>query len=102
MQKITFYQRFETDISSGKKTITIRGASENHFTPRNIVQACTYEDARKFALLEILSVEPILFKLLNKYHAQQENMSLSELKKTIQGIYPNTQQLYVVSFRLIL
>jgi len=101
MRQITFYQRFEADILSGKKTITIRDASEKHYVTSTVVQVFTYEDARKFAQLEILSVEPILFNQLNNKHAQQENMSLDELKKVIQQIYPNTQQLYVISFRVI-
>lgn len=101
MQQITFYQRFEADILSGKKTITIRDASEKHYVPNSVVQVLTYEDARKFAQIEILSVEAILFNQLNNTHAQQENMSLDELKKVIQQIYPNTHKLYVISFRVM-
>ena len=101
MQQITFYQRFETDILSGKKTITIRDESERHYVPGTVVQVHTYEDRREFAHLKILSVESILYNQLNNAHAQQENMSLAKLKKTIQEIYPNTQQLYVISFSLV-
>lgn len=101
MQSITFYQRFEADILSGKKTITIRDESEKHFVPNSVVQVSTYEEVRKFARLKILSVEPIHFNQLNHTHAQQENMSLSELKKVIKEIYPNTQQLFVISFKLL-
>jgi uncharacterized protein YqfB (UPF0267 family) len=101
MQKLTFYQRFEADILSGKKTITIRNKSENDYVPGTIVRLFTYEEDREFGSITILSVEPILFNQLNNEHAQQENMSLVELKKTIEQIYPSTQKLYVISFRLL-
>jgi len=101
MQQITFYQRFEADIILGKKTITIRDGSDKNYIPGTVVQALTYENASNFAQLEIVSVESIQFNQLNKTHAQQENMSLSELKRVIQQIYPETQQLYVLSFRLL-
>jgi hypothetical protein len=100
MQQITFYQRFEADILSGKKTITIRGASEKNYIPGKVVQASTHKDGRKFARLEIVSVDAIEFKQLNKAHAKQENMSLAELQAVIQEIYPNTQELYTISFRV--
>jgi uncharacterized protein YqfB (UPF0267 family) len=101
MQQITFYQRFEADIILGKKTITIRDGSDKNYIPGTVVQALTYENASNFAQLEIVSVESIQFNQLNKTHAQQENMSLSELKRVIQQIYPETLQLYVLSFRLL-
>lgn len=100
MESITLYQRFEADILSGKKTITIRDTAEKHYFPGSLVQALTYEDQKKFGKLKILSVESIQFKQLNKSHAQQENMSLDELKKVIQKIYPNTKQLFIISFIL--
>jgi uncharacterized protein YqfB (UPF0267 family) len=101
MQKLTFYQRFEADILSGKKTITIRNKSDKDYVPGTVVRLFTYEEDRGFGSITILSVESILFSQLTLEHAQQENMSLVELKKTIQRIYPNTQNLYVISFRLL-
>lgn len=101
MQNITFYQRFKTDILFGKKTITIRDKSEKNYIPGTVVQALTYEEGKIIGRLQILSVESILLSKLNLYHAQQENMSLRELKTTIEGIYPNTQNLYLISFKLI-
>ena len=101
MQKITFYQRFKIDILLGKKTITIRDKSERHYIPGSVVQALTYEGGIDIAKLQILSVESILFSQLGHDHAQQENMSLRELKTTIEGIYPSIQNLYLISFRLM-
>ncbi len=100
MHQITFYQRFEADILSGKKTITIRDKSEKDFIPETKVEALTHEEGRAFGFLKILSVEPIQINFLNDSHAQQENMSLIELKSTIQSIYPNTQQLFIIAFQL--
>lgn len=101
MQKLTFYQRFEADILSGKKTITIRSKSDKDYVSGTVVRLFTYEEDREFGSITILSVESILFSQLTLEHAQQENMSLVELKKTIQRIYPNTQELYVISFRVL-
>jgi uncharacterized protein YqfB (UPF0267 family) len=98
--KITFYQRFVEDVLSGKKTITIRNQTENSFVIGSVIQASTYEENRWFASLFIEGIEPILFDEINQIHAQQENMSINELKKVIQEIYPKDQQLYVISFKL--
>ena len=98
---MTFFDRFEADILSGKKTITIRDESEKNYVPGTTVQVSTFEDGREFCLLEIISVSPILFSELSCFHAEQENMTLAELKSVIQDIYPGIQQLYVVSYKLV-
>ncbi|MGR5146886.1 N(4)-acetylcytidine aminohydrolase [Photobacterium alginatilyticum] len=97
---MTFFERFETDILAGKKTITIRDESENNYVPGTVVRVSTLEEGREFCSLEILSVEPILFDDLSDFHAQQENMSLPVLKDVIQEIYPGIEQLYVISYKL--
>ena len=101
MNGITFYQRFEMDILSQKKTITIRDASEKDFVPHSIVDVSTYEDGRWFCQLRIVSVTPISFSELTDVHAQQENMTLEELKQVISDIYPETPDLYVIAFELV-
>lgn len=98
---ITFFERFEADILSGKKTITIRDESEKDYVPDSIVQVSTYEDERWFCQIKIVSVTPILFEGLSEVHAVQENMTLPELKKIIKDIYPNSQDLFVIKFELI-
>lgn len=98
---MTFFERFESDILAQSKTITIRDESENDYVPGTEVTVSTFEDGREFCRLEIISVEPILFDQLSQFHAEQENMTLPELKDIIQQIYPNVKQLYVVSFKLI-
>ncbi|OCH15716.1 MULTISPECIES: N(4)-acetylcytidine aminohydrolase [unclassified Aliivibrio] len=97
---MTFFERFESDILSGKKVITIRDESEKDYVVGTEVEVSTYEDNRHFCRLAIDSVEPITFDDLNTYHAEQENMTLEELKNIIEEIYPNKGQLYVVSYHL--
>ncbi|MCG2879477.1 ASCH domain-containing protein, partial [Obesumbacterium proteus] len=43
-REITFYRRFEADILSGKKTITIRDSSESHFEKGELLSVSRYED----------------------------------------------------------
>jgi len=97
---MTFFERFEADILSGKKTITIRDESEKNYVPGTVVRVSTSEDGREFCQLEIQSVEPVLFDELTQVHAEQENMTLPVLKDVIQSIYPGIQQLYVISYKL--
>jgi uncharacterized protein YqfB (UPF0267 family) len=98
---MTFFERFEEDILSGKKSITIRDGSEKVLSLGSIVQVSTYENNRRFCALKINNVEEILFSQLSCFHAKQENMTLSELKCVIQKIYPNVEILYVISYQLI-
>ena len=61
----------------------------------------TYESGRWFCALKIKSVKAITFNELSNFHAEQENMSLVELKRVIQDIYPNVESLYVISYELV-
>lgn len=95
---ITFFERFESDILSGKKTITIRDSAEPYFKVGSEVQAATFEDNRWFCALKVLSVTPINVADLSEVHAAQENMTLAELKSVIGDIYPGTTDLFVIEF----
>mgnify|MGYP000654264918 CR=1 FL=1 len=97
---ITFYSRFEQDILSGLKTITIRNFDESDYEVGVVMNAATYKDNRHFAKLKLLSITPIHFDDLNEIHAKQENMTLLELKNIISDIYPNQKQLFVLQFEL--
>ena len=99
--KITFFTRFEATILSGDKTITIRDDSERHYVPNTTVAVHTLETDRYFCDIKILSVEAVNFDELNEFHAQQEHMSLAELKQIIRDIYPDTNELYVISYQLL-
>lgn len=99
--KITFFSRFEADILRGKKTITIRDLSEAHFQPNQQLCVSTYETDRLFAHIRVLSVTPITFADLNEQHAQQENMTLDQLKLVIREIYPQDDHFVVIEFELL-
>lgn len=43
-REITFFSRFEQDILAGRKTITIRDASESHFEPGEVLRVSRNED----------------------------------------------------------
>ena len=98
---ITFYQRFETDILAGRKTITIRDKSESHFKAGDILRVGRFEDNQYFCTIEVLTVQPIMLDNLTQQHAAQENMSLVELKEVIKAIYPNESEFWVIHFKLI-
>lgn len=98
---ITFFERFEKDILAKKKTITIRDESESHYVPDSVVTVATFEDGRIFGKLKIERVTPIQFDDLSTIHAQQENMTLAQLKQVIRDIYPNIDELYVLEFSVV-
>lgn len=101
MNKITFFSRFEADIVSGKKTITIRDKSESYFQAGQELSVFANETDRLFAHIRVLSVTPIQFEQLNDTYAKQENMTLAELKQVIKEIYPNDNDFFVIEFELI-
>lgn len=98
---MTFFARFEADILSGKKVITIRDESEKDYQPGSVVDVSTLEEGRWFCRLKIQSVEPVLFSDLNEFHAEQENMTLLQLKQVINDIYPGIESLYVIQYELV-
>ncbi|EFE94905.1 N(4)-acetylcytidine aminohydrolase [Serratia odorifera] len=95
---ITFFSRFEPDILAGRKTITLRDASESHFQPGDVLRVSRHEDGVFFCLIEVLSVTPIRLEALTEQHAKQENMPLGELKQVIKEIYPGLDELFVIAF----
>ena len=97
---ITFYQRFEADILSGRKTITIRDKSESHFKVSDILQVGRFEDNQYFCTIKVLSVSPITLDELTEQHAKQENMGLDELKEGIREIYPSEYLFWIIEFTL--
>ncbi len=98
---MTFFSRFETDILSGEKVITIRDESEKDYQVDSVVDVSTLEEGRWFCRLKILSVEPVMFSQLSEYHAEQENMTLPQLKQVIEDIYPGIEQLYVIHYQKV-
>lgn len=101
MKDITFYGRFEDDILAGRKTITLREASDANFSAGDKVRVSRYEDDVFFCNIEVISVTPVMFDDLNEKHAVQENMTLEQLKDVISEIYPGLKELFMIEFRLI-
>ncbi|WOT06459.1 N(4)-acetylcytidine aminohydrolase [Shewanella youngdeokensis] len=101
MQTMTFFERFERDILAGRKTITLRDHSESYFKADETVVAANLETGISYGQLYITDVAWVNFDDLNEHHARQENMSLADLKKLIREIYPEIEQLYQITFKLL-
>ncbi|MCI1678481.1 MAG: N(4)-acetylcytidine aminohydrolase [Ewingella americana] len=101
MKNITFFSRFETDILAERKTITLREASDAQFSAGDKVRVSRYEDQVFFCNIEVIAVTPVLFSELNQRHADQENMTLAQLREVISEIYPGLNELFMIEFRLL-
>ncbi|XPE48430.1 N(4)-acetylcytidine aminohydrolase [Shigella flexneri] len=84
---ITFFQRFQDDILAGRKTITIRDESESHLKTADVLRVWRLEDDGYSHHRSHRNLNHNAGGLTEK-HAEQENMTLPELKKVIADIYP--------------
>lgn len=98
---ITFFQRFQDDILAGRKTITLRDASESHFNVGDVLRVGRYEDDGYFCTIKVTGTSTVTLDTISEKHAQQENMSLDELKQVITEIYPGQSQFYVIDFKCL-
>jgi N4-acetylcytidine amidohydrolase len=97
---ISFFDRFEADILSQRKTITLRELADAKVYPGQILPVFTFETQRWFCDIHIISRQAIAFDALNEAHAEQENMPLTELKDLIQVIYPGISELFEIKFSI--
>ena len=95
---ITFFQRFQDDILAGRKTITIRDAAESHFKMGDVLRVGRYEDDGYFCTIRVVATSTVTLDTLPELHAQQENMTLAQLREVIAEIYPEEKQFYVIEF----
>ena len=95
---ITFFQRFQDDILAGRKTITIRDAAESHFKMGDVLRVGSYEDDGYFCTIRVVATSTVTLDTLTELHAQQENMTLAQLREVIAEIYPEEKQFYVIEF----
>ena len=95
---ITFFQRFQDDILAGRKTITIRDAAESHFKMGDVLRVGRYEDDGYFCTIRVVATSTVTLDTLTELHAQQENMTLAQLREVIAAIYPEEKQFYVIEF----
>lgn len=98
---ISFFEFLTPLINTGKKTITIRDKTENDYVAGSQVKVIALETNEKVCDIKIESIKPIRFNEINDFHAQQEAMSLAALQKLIKQIYPNTDELFVITFQLV-
>ena len=98
---ITFFQRFQDDILSGRKTITIRNAAESHFKVGDVLRVGRYEDDGYFCTISVVATSTVTLATLSERHAQHENMTLAQLRQVITEIYPDEEQFYVIEFKLL-
>ena len=98
---ITFFQRFQVDIVAGRNTITLRDAAESHFKTGDILRVGRYEDDGYFCTIEVLATSTVTLDTLTERHAEQENMTLPQLKQVITDIYPGESTFYVIEFKCI-
>lgn len=101
LTKITFFERFERDILSGAKTITLRDEAESHVIAGQVLPVSTFEIDRWFCDIQILEVTPLALSDLNQTHAEQENMTLAQLRLVIAEIYPGVEQLFMLRFNVL-
>ncbi|MBV7316597.1 N(4)-acetylcytidine aminohydrolase [Shewanella sp. NIFS-20-20] len=98
---MTFFERFEADILSGKKTITLRDEAESKVVAGLVLPVSTFETGRWFCDIKIVSVAPIKLSALTQAEADAENMSLPQLHQVISDIYPGIEQLYKIAFECL-
>lgn len=96
---ITFFKRFQDDILAGRKTITIRDAAESHFKPGDVLRVGRYEDDGYFCTIAVTATSTL--DTLTEQLAQQENMTLGQLRQVISDIYPGESQFYVIEFKAL-
>ena len=96
---ITFFQRFQEDILAGRKTITLRDASESHFKTGDVLRVGRDEDDGYFCTIVVTATSTVTFEELDERHARQENMTLPQLRQVISDIYPGERQFYVIEFK---
>ncbi len=101
MQQLSFYDALLPAVLSGKKTISIRSRKGLLYEPGTVVELCSHSTGQCFGTLIITAVEPLHYQQINETHAQLEQMSLVALRLLIKKIYPDTEHLSVISFKLI-
>lgn len=82
-QTTSLFSTFRDDILAGRKTITIRDESESHFKTGDVLRVGRFEDDGYFCTIEVTATSTVTLDTLTEKHAEQENMTLTELKKSL-------------------
>ncbi|SPW58678.1 putative cytoplasmic protein [Escherichia coli] len=75
--------------------------SESHFKTGDVLRVGRFEDDGYFCTIEVTATSTVTLDTLTEKHAEQENMTLTELKKVIADIYPDQTQFYVIEFKCL-
>ena len=78
--------------------MTIRDAAESHFKMGDVLRVGRYEDDGYFCTIRVVATSTVTLDTLTELHAQQENMTLAQLREVIAEIYPEEKQFYVIEF----
>ncbi|WP_334378840.1 N(4)-acetylcytidine aminohydrolase [Escherichia coli] len=98
---MTFFERFQDDILAARKTITIRDESESHFKTGDVLPVGRFQDDGNFSTIEVTATSTVTLDTLTEKHAEQEKMTLTELKKVIADIYRGQTQFYVIEVKCL-
>ncbi|MGS8635659.1 N(4)-acetylcytidine aminohydrolase, partial [Salmonella enterica subsp. enterica serovar Infantis] len=77
---------------------TISDDSESHLKEGDVLRVGRLEEDGYLFTIEVTGTSTVSLDTLNEKHEQQENLSLDELKRVIDEIYPNLTQFYVIDF----
>ena len=69
----------------------------NHKTG-DVLRVGRYEDDGYFCTIRVVATSTVTLDTLSELHAQQENMTLAQLREVIAEIYPEEKQFYVIEF----
>ncbi|MBO2029731.1 ASCH domain-containing protein [Klebsiella pneumoniae] len=85
---------------AGRKTITIRDAAESHLSP---AMCCALGAMKMTAIctIAVTATSTVTLDTLTEQHAQQENMTLRQLRQVISDIYHGESQFYVIEFKTL-
>ena len=102
MEQISFLKNLAPLVLAGKKTATIRSKAENTFKVGQTLSAVTHEEGKFICSLEILGIETVNPKYLQRYHAKAEGFPVAFLlKRLIRKLYPGESELVFISFKVV-
>jgi uncharacterized protein YqfB (UPF0267 family) len=64
-----------------------------------VLRVGRYEDDGYFCTISVTATSTVTLDTLTERHAEQENMTLAQLRQVIAAIYPGEDQFYVIEFK---
>lgn len=97
-----FRRRLKGSILSGKKTATLRTKEDSDYYIGQVVTAVSHEDGETICRVQIISIEPVQYRALNRHHAKAEYLPFVFLLKwIIRKIYPGEQDFLFIRFKVL-